>query len=222
MSTEEENIRREVVAFYRRYNPDKLDNVDDIFAQWKGRTRLLLHALKDKYRVAHSEQNNRDEYRTKIESFYRLYNPSKLDDVESILNRWEGRERLLIQALEEKYQKPVHNDQPEQAPEKLSKLSLSPRILHRRQSSAYRRSKSTPPASDSPKKVSRRIDDSPLAVAKASRESNVTISLGSSSATGEPGIELLRGIISMQSAELRRLRSELNSAYVALKSQAQS
>ena len=42
-------------------------------------------------------------YRARVETFYRTYNPAKIDDVTSLLSMYEGREEELIAGLVKKY-----------------------------------------------------------------------------------------------------------------------
>jgi outer membrane biosynthesis protein TonB len=42
-------------------------------------------------------------YRTRLENFYRKYNPSKIDTVDMMLGRFEGREEILFNSLTTKY-----------------------------------------------------------------------------------------------------------------------
>jgi hypothetical protein len=243
------DVRSEVLEFYRSYNPEKLDMVDEILDQWKGRERLLLDALKDKYGVGTPlgevtngmgatadidmfqstpniesrnpfEQAALREYQSKVVSFYRQYNPSKLNEVDSIMEKWTGRENLLIQALEKKYQgvrkeSEQPDSAPRQSPEPMSPMSPS-RTPLRRQSTAFRRSNSTPPTSRSPKKSLRRGVSSTLQAARAARGESIDTSRDAEPRKG-PDTDLLRTLVTMQSAELRRIRSELNEAYGALR-----
>merc|ERR1712013_113480 len=45
-------------------------------------------------------------YRARLKRLYSKYNPSKLDDIDSTLEKWRGREKALFKALHKKYVKP--------------------------------------------------------------------------------------------------------------------
>jgi hypothetical protein len=57
--------------------------------------------------AAHTEQH----FRRFIFRFYNTHNPDKLSEVEGILSRWQGREKLLLVALHEKYDVPFEDDE---------------------------------------------------------------------------------------------------------------
>jgi len=45
------NIEREVISFYQKYNPDKLEKVPYLLEKYKNREIELLESLKNKYDV---------------------------------------------------------------------------------------------------------------------------------------------------------------------------
>lgn len=60
----------------------------------------------EKNAIIQQRPGNNVDYREQLVSFYRQYNPSKLDnprDVEDILSKYKGQEELMMQRLEQKY-----------------------------------------------------------------------------------------------------------------------
>jgi hypothetical protein len=49
-----------------------------------------------------------------VQQFYEKYNNEKLNEVPAILNRWKGKERLLLAALHKKYGVPYNPTQEEE------------------------------------------------------------------------------------------------------------
>ena len=45
------NIEKEVISFYQKYNPDKLEKVPYLLEKYKNRETELLESLKNKYDV---------------------------------------------------------------------------------------------------------------------------------------------------------------------------
>ena len=124
------------------------------------------------------EQRHLREYRAKIVTFYRQYNPSKVDEVDSIMQKWAGREELLIQALEKKYQGGAHPEVEYSVGSALEATSVPAvrehtppepfqRGISRRRSARYRRSHSTPPTDRSPRGFSSHVPPEPDAGARA-------------------------------------------------------
>ena len=60
-----DNIEREVISFYQKYNPDKLEKVPYLLEKYKNREIELLESLKNKYDVKdqnYSHLSKEDEY----------------------------------------------------------------------------------------------------------------------------------------------------------------
>lgn len=120
------------------------------------------------------KQGDLREYRAKIISFYRQYNPSKVDDVNSIMQKWAGREELLIQALEKKYhgvgdRELGTSEATSVTPSQEQPPPPSQRSPSRRHSAAYRRSHSTPPTQRSPRVRSQHVPTEPDAGARSTQ-----------------------------------------------------
>ena len=50
-------IEREVISFYQKYNPDKLEKVPYLLEKYKNREIELLESLKNKYDVKDQNQS---------------------------------------------------------------------------------------------------------------------------------------------------------------------
>jgi hypothetical protein len=133
-----------------------------------------------------------------------------VDDVNSIMQKWAGREELLIQALEKKYhgvgdRELGTSEATSVTPSQEQPPPPSQRSPSRRHSAAYRRSHSTPPTQRSPRGRSQHVPTEPDAGARSTQV-----------VREDPDASLLRTLVSVQAAELRRLRSELKGAYETL------
>jgi hypothetical protein len=106
--------RKKLVGIYEKHNPEKLAEVDTILRRFKGRESTLFEMLEKKYvlDVAFATERNQraaeqqriyDLRRKKLVGIYETHNPEKLAEVDTILERYEGRESLLFELLEKKY-----------------------------------------------------------------------------------------------------------------------
>jgi serine/threonine protein kinase len=100
-----------VTEIYEEHNPGKLD--DPMFVQktvqkFQGREEVLLKMLRIKYKLT-NPGTIQICFRLEIYTFYKKHNPDKLEDpafcewVEELLQKYAGREDVLLQALESKY-----------------------------------------------------------------------------------------------------------------------
>ena len=58
-------------------------------------------------------------YEARLEEFYRMHNPEKLDMVPEIMARWEGKEDELLKAVVEKYKNQVMHEEAERVLEQV-------------------------------------------------------------------------------------------------------
>uniref|UniRef100_A0A7S2G5Q8 Conserved oligomeric Golgi complex subunit 3 C-terminal domain-containing protein n=1 Tax=Octactis speculum TaxID=3111310 RepID=A0A7S2G5Q8_9STRA len=129
------DYRSQLVAFYKLYNPSKLDTVDSTLKKFAGREETLLKKLHDKYapqaKAADAApapsgstnksvpQAKKDEpsvppqdnmidagYRARMEAFYLEHNPEKVGTIDATLVKFSGREEVLIKKLHAKYKIP--------------------------------------------------------------------------------------------------------------------
>uniref|UniRef100_A0AAV1TTL6 SUI1 domain-containing protein n=1 Tax=Peronospora matthiolae TaxID=2874970 RepID=A0AAV1TTL6_9STRA len=123
MSPHHERLTR----FYRKYNADKLHEIDGVLERFKGREAQLFSALVKKYgpepaedevvevaaatldlsepAVSDSSQSNESSVYTsqRLLAFYQRYNPEKVDDVPQVLAKYKDKESQLFDALVKKY-----------------------------------------------------------------------------------------------------------------------
>ncbi|RLN62993.1 hypothetical protein BBJ29_001646 [Phytophthora kernoviae] len=118
-----------LTRFYRKYNADKLHEIDGVLERFKGRETQLFSALVKKYGpeptedellgaateeteketpppapVDASESDSPKELNyQRLLAFYQKYNPEKVDDVAQVLAKYKGKESKLFDALVKKY-----------------------------------------------------------------------------------------------------------------------
>ena len=123
------SYRDRLVAFYQKYNPDKMNGVDATLEKFKGREEEMFKALVGKYgpepaATSSSENNNKtpsgtntpvtgnltspntassSSYRDRLIGFYKKYNPDKMSGVDATLEKFKGREEEMFKALVNKY-----------------------------------------------------------------------------------------------------------------------
>ncbi|KAL4111259.1 hypothetical protein PRIC1_002940 [Phytophthora ramorum] len=118
--------RERLTRFYRKYNADKLHEIDGVLERFKGREAQLFSALVKKYgpepaeheqfdgadedEEEEEEEEEQEEEDTEMNfnhqrllAFYQKYNPEKVDDVPTVLAKYKGKESKLFDALVKKY-----------------------------------------------------------------------------------------------------------------------
>eukprot|EP00759_Apiculatamorpha_spiralis_P019179 PhF_6_TR25323/c1_g1_i5/m.34994 len=95
-----------VRAMYQKYAPDKLNNIDTIMSAYAGREHEMIMALVGKYGpepgVSHPGTVTSD-YPSRVRAMYQKYAPDKLNNVDTVLLKWAGKEPNLMTALVAKY-----------------------------------------------------------------------------------------------------------------------
>lgn len=121
-----------MTRFYLKYNPEKLHEVEGVLERFRGKEKQLFNALVKKYgpepaddevlempEPAQPKDGNgtketdmqlnsntaavQDFNRNRLAAFYEKYNPEKLSEVDTMLNKYKGREAQLFNALVKKY-----------------------------------------------------------------------------------------------------------------------
>lgn len=109
-----EHWRELIIQLYKDHNPNKVGDIDGLMAKYKGRERTLYLCICEKYRVAPVVENSKAQaltpeekkvkkYRDLITEIYKEHNPSKLSDLDSLLQKYKGREELVYKGICEKY-----------------------------------------------------------------------------------------------------------------------
>eukprot|EP00438_Fugacium_kawagutii_P015883 Skav206407 [mRNA] locus=scaffold2210:163632:183175:+ [translate_table: standard] len=89
----------------------QVGDIDGLMAKYKGRERQLYLCICEKYRVspnletkgAAPEDKKVKKYRELITDIYKEHNPSKLSDIDGLLQKYKGREELVYKGICEKY-----------------------------------------------------------------------------------------------------------------------
>ena len=106
-SSSQQTTRERVTKIYQQYNPTKLGDVDKVLEKFAGRDQELIEMLEEKYSVKPSTPAvaaPQMSTRERVTRIYQQHNPSKLSDVDKVLEKYAGRDQELIEMLEEKYQ----------------------------------------------------------------------------------------------------------------------
>ena len=110
-----EHWRELIVQLYKDHNPSKLGDIDALMGKYKGRERTLYLCICEKYRVSpeqskapaasglSADEKKVKKYRELITEIYKEHNPSKLADLDSLLQKYKGREELVYKGICEKY-----------------------------------------------------------------------------------------------------------------------
>lgn len=122
--------RERLTRFYQKYNADKLHEIDGVLERFRGKESQLFNALVKKYGPEPSadevfaapaesakskakpqpvapavpeSQAVKDFNHARLVAFYKRYNPEKLDEVDTVLAKYKGKEAQLFNALVKKY-----------------------------------------------------------------------------------------------------------------------
>jgi len=123
-----EQWRQLITQIYTEHNPSKLGDVDALLAKYRGRERTLYLGICEKYRVqptmelkpmpgagppgqppgsgppsGAAQEELVKKYKELICEIYQEHNPSKLNDVDSLLAKYKGREELVYRGICDKY-----------------------------------------------------------------------------------------------------------------------
>ena len=112
-----EHWRNLIVQLYKDHNPSKLGDIEALMGKYKGRERTLYLCICEKYRVSPNLESKASasekapagddkkvkKYRELITDIYKEHNPSKLADLDSLLQKYKGREELVYKGICEKY-----------------------------------------------------------------------------------------------------------------------
>ena len=121
-------IEKEIIKLYEQYNPAKLADVPSLMEKNKGKETKLLQAIRNKYLPGSIGNKNpptvtsllspaeatKDgsgivnqvsvlQIEKEIIKLYEQYNPAKLADVPSLMEKHKGKETKLLQAIRNKY-----------------------------------------------------------------------------------------------------------------------
>ena len=113
-------LRARLARFYKKYNPDQVDRVNDIAIKYRDREDDLFKALIEKYgpegEVEEEQQQEEEEQQqqqqekpqdTELEArlrrFYNKYNPDQNSRVSEIAAKYKDRVDALFEALVKKY-----------------------------------------------------------------------------------------------------------------------
>mmetsp|Transcript_37715 Transcript_37715/g.87108 ORF Transcript_37715/g.87108 Transcript_37715/m.87108 type:complete len:1671 (+) Transcript_37715:82-5094(+) len=105
---ESDDWRRKITKLYKERNPEKLHQVPSLLEKYKGSEKTLYLAIMKKYKIkkepkGEDEKVDVDEWRERITKLYREFNPEKLSEVPSLLEKYKGNEKTLYIAIKKKY-----------------------------------------------------------------------------------------------------------------------
>ncbi|EKF38061.1 hypothetical protein MOQ_001732 [Trypanosoma cruzi marinkellei] len=125
LSTAPPSYRDRLVAFFHVHDESKLIHVDDMLEKYAGKEEKLLAALRKKYKSrppqpavglpadssppedlhdeSHPPSDDRSTYRAAVVAILQKHDPSRLEHVDYLLGKYEGKEELLVRFLEKKY-----------------------------------------------------------------------------------------------------------------------
>eukprot|EP00760_Papus_ankaliazontas_P017134 PhM_4_TR17042/c0_g1_i5/m.34835 len=102
-------VRDRLVRYFEAYNPSKLSNVDVILQQFAGKEEELFATLVSKYgpepsaesevapaAIANEQSPPTNAVRDRLVRYFETYNPSKLSNVDVILQQFAGKEEELF------------------------------------------------------------------------------------------------------------------------------
>jgi len=112
-----EKYKQLISDIYAEHNKEKLGELDEILKKYVGKEKSLYLAVCTKYNIEpklpgqkqkkKEKKVNNEEKAQQVKEYlleiYKEHNPSKLDDLDKLLSKYEGREELLYHSVCEKY-----------------------------------------------------------------------------------------------------------------------
>ena len=99
--------KQRLIDFYKKADPSKLGDVPAILERYKGNEEQLFSTLAKRYPDVSSTTTTtteeKSDYEQKLISFYKQADPSKLQDIPTILERYKGKEEQLFSTLAQRY-----------------------------------------------------------------------------------------------------------------------
>jgi cyclophilin family peptidyl-prolyl cis-trans isomerase len=92
------SYRERLIELLQKYNPSRLDSMDELLVEFKGKEEVMFQKLEKKY-----AQPGADSVRERLMEFYKKYNPTKLSSVDETLAKFKGNEEVMFQKLKQKY-----------------------------------------------------------------------------------------------------------------------
>mmetsp|Transcript_25338 Transcript_25338/g.51551 ORF Transcript_25338/g.51551 Transcript_25338/m.51551 type:complete len:697 (+) Transcript_25338:154-2244(+) len=101
-----------LTSFYRKHNSSKLAEVDASLQKYKGKEAEMFVALAKKYNTSNAlnhvfisrvQDVNLTDYKALLTLYLSIFNPSKTEDVPSLLAKYKGREEDFFAAISKKY-----------------------------------------------------------------------------------------------------------------------
>ena len=172
--------------FYSKYAPNKVDSVDSTLQKYEGREEELFTALCAKYGPEPAANDDgasavrslarKEEHVARLTRIYEAYDPSKVEKVNSILSKYEGREEDLFDALVAKYgpePSPAVAPQPESADEPRPAKSVTPLPAETTCEPTERRGADPPPSAYGDHQVEPESDADAIRLEKLMKEEGV-------------------------------------------------
>ncbi|CAB9525509.1 cis-trans isomerase [Seminavis robusta] len=102
------NHRERLIAFFQKNNPSKLGNVDALLEKFKGKEDLMFQKVEERAQQSSStpiaaSDSSKKSYRERLIELFQKHNPSKLNTVDALLEKFKGKEEALLQKAKEKY-----------------------------------------------------------------------------------------------------------------------
>lgn len=108
-----EKYKELISEVFAEHNKEKLGEIDELLSKYKGKEKTLYMAVCQKYGVEPKDKKKKkvdkvsDEkaavVKPLIAEIYKEHNPAKLDDIDTLLQKYKGREEQLYHGICEKY-----------------------------------------------------------------------------------------------------------------------
>jgi len=125
-----EQAREKVTGFYKKHNPERLDQVEKILDHYADNYQALFDKLAAKYASSEEQdpassqhQITEEEARARLTDFYTKHNPERLHLIDAILKQYAGKYEAMFAKLEAKYQTEPAQATPAQPAPESNKIS---------------------------------------------------------------------------------------------------
>ena len=103
-------LKTQVTEFFQKHNPAKVAEIDTILTAYAGKEDTLMRDLHTSYNVplpdaqpASSAPTDNTALKQQVTEFFQKHNPAKIDDIDTIIAAYAGKEQTLLPDLHSSY-----------------------------------------------------------------------------------------------------------------------
>jgi len=93
-------VRLRLFKFYKQNKPEKIREIDTLLRKYRGKEEVMFKVLDKKYGSATVID---PAVRLRLLKFYEQYQPEKISQIDTLLQKYRGKEEVMFKVLDKKY-----------------------------------------------------------------------------------------------------------------------